>query len=276
MTLALMLVAVSVSAQDSYREAVKQYVSVNSDQWDKLEMGLNAFGALFEKDGAVDIDQLTQRYFNERLLDCMVDFTLPVMKDKGMTEADLLEVASLMSTPEGKAYTTNQQEWLQAFAVEFLMSVMDMGEDVDSEEPELDPVEVKPSIDADYIAKFDKVYDKMNLMNQFMQGLNEGLGETVEEGKEMMLDWLSKNAYAMSLNSAYGKMTPEDLDYAAKLYSYESYCKLNDNSQIDLDSTKPGVIFGDFLNWMQEQGATLDENADEELSMLKKMLGLED
>ena len=276
MTLALMLVAVSVSAQDSYREAVKQYISINSDQLGKFEMALTAFNELFEKDGAVDVNQLTQRFIDERLEDCLVDFTLPMLKAKGMTEADLLEVASLLSTPEGKAFSASQQEWMQAFAIEFMMSAMDLSEEMDSDEPELDPVEVKPGIDAAYAAQFEKVFEKMDLKDQVLKGFSEGAGDERDDNeKEMMLCWLGKNLYAIALNSAYDKLTPEDLNYAEQLYSYESYRKLNDNSEVDLESAKPGAIFTDYLNWMKEQGAKLDENAEGQLSMLKEILGLE-
>ena len=93
--------------------------------------------------------------------------------------------------------------------------------------------------------------------------------------KELMLGWLSENAYPMALNTAYSTLTPEDLDYAEKLYSYESYRKLNDHSEVDLDDVNVGAIFSDYLNWMQEHGATVDEDS-EDLSMLKMMFGIED
>ena len=78
----------------------------------------------------------------------------------------------------------------------------------------------------------------------------------------------------MALNSAYGALTPEDLDYAEKLFSYDSYRKLNDNSKGNLDDVNVGVVFSDYLNWMKAQGATVDEDS-EDFSFMKKIFGLE-
>ena len=273
----LMLVAASGYAQDSYREAVKQYLLCNSDQLDKEKNVMASFNDLFVKDDAVDIDQLTQRFINERYEDALIDFALPMMKAKGMTEADLLEVTSLLSSPEGKAYNTHQQTWMQTFSVACMMSAMFMAEEIDSEDPEFDHIEVDPDIDEAYAAKFSEISEKMGFLDLLMKELDEGLDEVDadEQYYNGMLDWLSENAYNMALNLAYNMLTPEDLDYAEKLYSYESYRKLNDNSEVDLDDLKLGVIFNDYLNWMKEHGATLDENSDQ-LTMLKTMFGIED
>ena len=281
--LLLMLVAASGFAQDSYREAVKQYLSCNSSQLEKQKNALTAFKDLFVKDAAVDIDQLTKRYNDERIEDCMVDFMLPMMKAKGVTEADLLEVTSLLSTPEGKAFITDQQSWQLNYSVAVMVSaMMVMAEGVDNEEPQLEPVELKPDIDAAYAAKFSKISEKMGLLDLLMKELMEGFSEDEDDDealddneKELVLGWLSENAYPMALNLAYGTLTPEDLDYAEKLYSYESYRKLNDHSEVDLDDVNVGAIFSDYLNWMQAHGATVDEDS-EQLSMLKMMFGIED
>ena len=283
LTLALMLVAVSLSAQDSYREAVKQYLSCNSSQLEKQKNVLGAFKDLFVEDGAVDIDQLTQRYNDERIEDCMVDVMLPMMKAKGVTEADLLEVTSLLSTPEGKAYITDQQTWLLNYSVAFMFStMMVIQEGIDNEEPQLEPIEINPDIDAAYAAKFSEISEKMGFLDLLMKMVMEGFSEDDDDEeawddneKELMLGWLSENAYPMALNTAYSTLTPEDLDYAEKLYSYESYRKLNDQSEVDLDDVNVGAIFSDYLNWMQEHGATVDEDS-EDLSMLKMMFGIED
>lgn len=280
-TAMLLLIGLTALAQDSYREAVKQYLSCNSYQLEKGKNVLDAFKDLFVADVAVDIDQLTKRYIDERLEDSMVDFTLPMMKAKGVTEADLHEVTSLLSTPEGKAFITDQQSWILTYSLAFMMSTMIVLEEgIDNEESQLESIEVFPDIDATYAAKFSKISEKMGFIDLLMKKLMEGFYEDDDVAldnneKEKVLGWLSENAYPMALNSAYSTMTPEDLDYAETLYSYESYRKLNDNSEVDLDDVNVGAIFSDYLNWMQEQGATVDENSDH-LSGLKMMFGIED
>lgn len=278
--LLVMLVAANGFAQDSYREAVKQYLSCNSSQFAQDKNALASFKDLFVKDGSVDIDQLTQRYIDERLEDATVDFALPMMKSKGMTEADLLEVVSLISTPEGKALSTDQQAWMLAFSTVLIMSAMDYigGTDLFANvTSELKTV--NPDIDAAYAAKFSDISEKMGfldlVMKGVMKGLNQQAGEALDDSqKEKIMGWLSENAYTMALNSAYGALTPEDLDYAEKLFSYDSYRKLNDNSKGNLDDVNVGVVFSDYLNWMKAQGATVDEDS-EDFSFMKKIFGLE-
>lgn len=280
-TTMLLLVGLTAVAQDSYREAVKQYLLCNSSQLEKGKNVLAAFKDLFVEDAAVNIDQLTKRYIDERLEDSMVDFTLPMMKAKGVTEADLLEVTSLLSTPEGKAFITDQQSWILTYSLAFMMStMMVLEEGIDNEESQLESIEVLPDIDAAYAAKFSKILEKMGFIDLLMKKLMEGFYEDDDvdldnNEKEKVLGWLGENAYPMALNSAYNTLTPEDLDYAETLYSYESYRKLNDNSEVDLDDVNVGAIFSDYLNWMQGQGATVDENS-EHLSGLKMMFGIED
>ena len=61
----LMLVAASGHAQDSYRQAVKDYLIAN-DQYEKAKSVISSLGMLFDSKGQVDIGQLTQRYLDEQ------------------------------------------------------------------------------------------------------------------------------------------------------------------------------------------------------------------
>ena len=82
--LLVMLVAVSGYAQDSYRQAVKDYMTAIG-QFEKEKAYISTVSMMFDRDGNVDIDQLTQRYLDERYEDDMIDFYALVYKEQGIT-----------------------------------------------------------------------------------------------------------------------------------------------------------------------------------------------
>ena len=112
--LLMVLVAASGYAQDSYRQAVKDYLTAIG-QFEKTKSLLSDMKMLFKKSDQVDINQLTQRYLDERFEDDMLDPYVSEMTEIGMSEAGLREVASLGSTPEGKTFAEHEKEWLSEF-----------------------------------------------------------------------------------------------------------------------------------------------------------------
>ena len=83
----VMLVAASAVAQDSYREAVKEYMTA-CDQFEKSKLSVSKMSVFFERGGQVDIDQLTNRYFDEQYEDDLIDYHVSALKMSDMTEAD--------------------------------------------------------------------------------------------------------------------------------------------------------------------------------------------
>ena len=87
--LLLMLVAASGYAQDSYREAVKKYLSVLGPA-DEMKSALYEMNeTFFVPSSNVDYDMLTERYFKEVFNDQLIDMFEPMMKERNVTEADL-------------------------------------------------------------------------------------------------------------------------------------------------------------------------------------------
>ena len=267
-TLLVMLVAVSSYAQDSYRETVKQYVEVNgqSDKLKTLFTKLNE--TFFKKTEGVDLNALTERYVKERLNDQMTDLVLPMMKERNVTEADLRTVTALLSTPEGKLFTAHQNEWnteLPGTMVGIMFEKADMLEDGGN-------VTVNPDIPADYVAKFRNMMEVGKFKDTFKDLLNG-----IEEGTQNMLPdsfkkWFEENIVTIALNSAYGIMTPEDIDYGTMLCSNESYLKIQNVSGVKLDdikSTGMDLMVG-YIDWMESQGAQLSGTASLMKSMLEK------
>ena len=267
-TLLVMLVAVSSYAQDSYRETVKQYVEANgqSDKLKTLFTKLNE--TFFKKTEGVDLNALTERYVKERLNDQMTDLVLPMMKERNVTEADLRTVTALLSTPEGKLFTAHQNEWnteLPGTMVGIMFEKADMLEDGGN-------VTVNPDIPADYVAKFRNMMEVGKFKDTFKDLLNG-----IEEGTQNMLPdsfkkWFEENIVTIALNSAYGIMTPEDIDYGTMLCSNESYLKIQNVSGVKLDdikSTGMDLMVG-YIDWMESQGAQLSGTASLMKSMLEK------
>lgn len=271
--LLLMLVVASGYAQDSYREAVKQYIAVNgqADQMKSAFMTLNE--TLFKKTDGVDLNALTERYIKECLNDQLTDMALPMMKQRNLTEADLKTVTALLSTPEGQAYTAHQSEWNKEIPVALFGAIIeqaDVLEDSVATEAAQD-VAVNPEIDAAYQAKFKKMMKDAKIKDMIMDfwdGFQEGAPNLPDSFKK----WFEKNFVAIALNSAYGIMTLEDLDYATKLYANEAYVKTQNMSGLklkDLQSTGMDMI-GRYVDWMQAQGAQLSGTANLMKSLLEK------
>lgn len=284
--LLVMMFAASGFAQDSYREAVKDYLT-GCGIFEKLASLTSDMNMMFVKDGEVDIDQLNQRYLDECFEDDLIGLYMPLLTEKGLTEADLREVASLLSTPQGKTFTAHQEEWMQGFLSDWMSNIYEQlaGADYD-EDFHLQPIEPNADIDAAYAAKFNDVILKSDFGQKFkeavMKQFNEPedtptdpeLEETDRETEMESMEWTITNMPIQLLNSAYGRLTLEDLDYAALLNTKESYCKLSDIT--NSDNTENATLLFKYTEWMKEQGATVNEDPNAVVGLLRSLLHLED
>jgi hypothetical protein len=62
----------------------------------------------------------------------------------------------------------------------------------------------------------------------------------------------------IALNTAYGNMSVEDIDYGLMLFSKEYYRKLMDIYKLKAEELARS-IFTKYSDWMQAQGATVKE-----------------
>ena len=279
----LMLVAASGHAQDSYRQAVKDYLTAN-DQFEKTKSIISSMGMLFDGKGQVDIDQLTQRYLDEQYEKDMLDCFVLQMTEKGVSEADLKEVVSLLTSPAGKAYQEHQQEWLSELLADMMLPLMAMSQDVvDAEDPyaELESVmeivEPREDIDAAYAEKFKNTIIEStfvkNMTDQIMAGYENDTVSDPDEQKyhDFFAKWWKSSLPTIFLNSAYGTLTPEDLDYAGMLYSNDAFCRLGDLGNLDRDAGQWGDVLVKYMEWMEEQGATPSEDPGVAMEFLKSL-----
>lgn len=271
-TMLVMLVAVCGYAQDSYREAIKEYFRLNG-QIGQVESALKALhGPLFDDSGNVDLDQLTDRYIKENLSDLFAGGIESNMKERNVTEADLREVIELLSTPAGKAYNEHQQAWIDKIKEE-LPSVMlqNMGQIMYGDTS--NPIQPKADIDAGYIKKFKEVMGS-SIVESFMNAFDMTTPATklvqLPEGlKDGLQKWMNANMPTMMMNCAYGTITIDDLDFAAMLSSNEAYRKVQDFSRFNFNEVDmlPDML-SNYINWMQSQGAVVRSGASDIIKMV--------
>ena len=273
-TLMVTIVSVSGFAQDSYREALIENLSINGI-FDKLKVK-DAFikinENLFVESDSVEL--LTERYIKEAFVEQLVGMVEPIMKGHNVTEADLRTVNALLSTREGQTFLSHDEEWNAKFK-NALHELMPSFEE-DSVAENVGEITVNPGIDAAYAAKFNDMMDASDIkqkMLSFMDGLFpsysfEGYDELDEsnEIREMINNikkWVDDNLTTVALNCAYGILTPDDLDFGVKLFSSESHRKITDMSDMNFHSVmgKTTDIMSKYIEWMESQGAKLNERA---------------
>ena len=291
----VMLVAASGYAQDSYRQAVKDYLTTVGI-FESQKPLISTLSMMFERNGDVDIDQLTKRYLDERFEDDLIDFMVASYTTQGLTEADLKELSSLLTTPEYKTYDAHQKSWLVELATYMLEPLMEMFE-IQSEgkyrtpkslERLETPVQPNAEIDAAYAEKFNQVMMNTPIIKNMKDAMIKSMDERMDqidmeepiktESSNKVKDWMTKSLPAILLNSAYGKLTLEDLDYAARLYANEAYSKLQsyDPSKVDLEKLKMKSTYSKYTEWMKEQGAKESKDLGAAQGFIKSMIELID
>ena len=255
----VMLVAASGYAQDSYREAVKKYLSVLGPA-DEMKSALYEMNeTFFVPSSNVDYDMLTERYFKEVFNDQLIDMFEPMMKERNVTEADLRTLNEMLATPKFQTFIAHQNEWLEK-----LSQISDecISQINDGEEPK--NIQVNPDIDAGYAAKFQKMW-KESGKEEASIGLYDklSLDENTEEFAKIgkYKTWLADNLGTIALNAAYGSLTLEDFDLGMELYTNESYRKATDTSDMNVFSVvgPTAEIIIKYLDWMESQGAQPSE-----------------
>ena len=269
--LLVMLVAASGYAQDSYREAVKQYLLyLGPDNQMKTAL-CEMKDAFFVPSGNVDLDLLTERYIKEVMIDQMTDMTETMMKERNVTEVDLRTVNAMVAPPEFQTFLSHQNEWDEKIT---LISNESISLLKDGGKPE--NVQVNPDIDPDYAAKFQKMWKESGILEKSI-GLYDriSLGEMTEEMAQLgkYKTWLADNLGTIALNAAYATLTLEDFDLGMKLYTNESYRRVTDTSDMNVFSVigPAAELLMNYLDWMESQGAQPNSKF-QSIKMLKSLM----
>ena len=269
----VMLVAASGYAQDSYREAAKEYwtLNVNDNYMSQMDSVFKSCNTLWFESG--NLDQLADRYLKERLMDYMLDsYFIPKTKELGISEADLRDYVKLASTPAGKTYQEHLQQWTKVLKSELISKMAQDSLKIKKGETS-DPIQIKAGIDAGYVEKCNKImYDDMvNLMeaifNQYANFASMIFKDYPDELTEIQdklagpKAWLTANLPAIAVNCAYGIITEDDLDFTAKLQALGTHTLLSTLpiNGVDMMSVGRGVM-GDYYEWMEAHGAVIKED----------------
>ena len=268
------MTAVGSYAQDSYHDAVKEFLSANGASQTMKSMLLNMNQALFKQTDNVNIDELTERYFKERFEDEFVKMVEPSLKARDLTVDDLREVTKLLSTPEGKLYATHVMSWKQKMPGAILSTMYKgMSFDTDMDKWAELIIEIDPDVNADYAAKFHQMWDKVIPDDKWQEILKEGIKEDTTQRNAQFVKWLSNNLETILLNSAHKYMTMEDLDYGTWLSKHDSFLKtkgINYNQPSSSEEFKS--LLDGYSEWMEANGAQLNDDDDEiTMGMLKAM-----
>ena len=267
----LLLVAVTAVAQDSYREAMKDYLKISQKQaTEKMLTQLNQLNPmLFEYKQGLDYGQLTKRFINEHFLEVMTDMVQDVFKENKITESDIRQIIALMNTPQGETLREHSAAWSNLFEAvvkeemeQPLMSAME-GEPISSS------VVVNADIPESYSRKFMQYFEDTRAMDQFMGAFNQPL--KMMGIPESFLEWLNNNIGTLAMNSAYGTITEADLDYSATLFNHDFYRHINDAAVMLSDNIiKTGAtMILEYVDWMKDQGVPLSKMGEEGLKTIK-------
>ena len=273
MMLLALLVAVSSYAQDSYHQAVKEFWSLSLKDYMTIRMDsvLKSSNSLWFESGDQDLEQLTDRYLDERLMDYMTDLILPKIKELGVTEAALRENVALRSSPAGMTCAEHYQRLSEVLKGE-IVSIMRQDSLKILNGDTSNPVQIKAGIDAGYVEKYKKILDDdivnlgMGSIDQYANLAAMIIKDNPDELSKIqnmltsMKAWMTANAQAIVINNAYGIITEEDLDFVAKLKTLDTYklTGLIPMNGVDMMSVGYGVIM-DYIKWMEDHGVVANE-----------------
>lgn len=261
--LLMLLFAASGYAQDSFRETLKEYYRLSGQGSESLS-SLNQLNTyLFDNNGSVDLEQMAKRYVEESLTDWMVDLWVPKFQEINLKEADLKQINSLLATDAGQNYTAHQHEWSAALNENLSTVMMENLAQIMSGDTSK-PIQPKEGIEAGYIEKYKK-----SMAPNIIESLMKILDSSAAQMPETYMTWMKTNLETITLNSAYGILTEEDLDFVEKLNSTDCYSKtktlLNDLGQ--LKEVSAGMITN-YVKWMQDNGVPLKKGAEDNIKML--------
>lgn len=278
-TLALMLVAVSVSAQDSYSEALKDYLKITEKQAsEKMLAQLHQLNPmLFEYKQDIDFNQLASRYVDEQLLKIKAEKVQDMFKEVNVTESDIRQMTALMTTPQGETLIEHGDAWSDQFEEILKEEMEEPLKSVFDGTPISSTVVANSDIPASYARKFMQYFEDTRGMDQFANAFSQPLKMMGIEVPESLLEWMKNNLGTLAMNSAYGIITEDDLDYSANLQNYDFHHKIVDATvKMSENVISMGMdIILNYIDWMKGQGVSVSKMGEGAIESFKKTIEVE-
>ena len=278
-TLALMLVAVSVSAQDSYSEALKDYLKITEKQAsEKMLAQLHQLNPmLFEYKQDIDFNQLASRYVDEQLLKIQAEKVQDMFKEVNVTESDIRQMTALMATPQGETLIEHGDAWSDQFEEILKEEMEEPSKSAFDGTPISSTVVANSDIPESYARKFMQYFEDTRSMDQFANAFSQPLKMMGIEVPESLLEWMKNNLGTLAMNSAYGIITEDDLDYSANLQNYDFHHKIVDATvKMSENVISMGMdIILNYIDWMKGQGVSVSKMGEGAIESFKKTIEVE-
>ena len=259
-TFILMLFTLGANAQDSYRETLKAYMKVNpnlqSFTSDKMKTALQGINSILLSDMDEDeAGKLTNRYLDEQLWEDLIELLMPSMKEN-LTESDLKELTTILSTPEALSYTTHNMEWTNAITESMTEPITEASKAIAVGKTPA-PIKIADNIDKQYVEKFTMLAKETEVYNQLKKGFEMGTNQLPEE----LMKWMNDNMTSMMVNSSFGIFTDQDLDFGINLCKMPVY-KKTINATMSLLENPMAIgltLITNYQNWLKKQGVEVSD-----------------
>lgn len=228
-TLLLMVFAMTVSAQDAYREAVRKYMDLSPSKQFSNEDKTEALLKVYNMQALANYSEktsetLAKRYLATQWKEDMTDMMVNIYKGHVSLE-ELQEMTAIIDNELGRSFLAHSgtaAAQMNAEMTGIVMKLLMGGKDV----KEMEPVSYDEQYPSDYLEAFDRYYE-VSTMEDLIGGIVNMLQKAPKDKDsrriEQMLTYLKDNLKAMVLHCYYPLVTIEELHLGTRLGQTEGW-----------------------------------------------------
>lgn len=262
--LALLAVSMTAAAQDEMVTALLDYVKacpsattgmgVDGKMGEALKM-VNE--ELIKEYNGKTSEELVSDYMENHFLNDMVENVMAPAVKEFVTVDEVKQLTAAMSSPEGQTFQQHQKLLNEGTDFEKI------GESVmETLLADVEPDDIQPDAACPqaYVNAFNKYFELSNLGSVIDQ-MGNMFGDKKDEPKVIKyLAYLKKNMPTIYLNSSYGTMTMDDLNFGMKVYQTDAWKHMMQaQNQMVSDPQKLGMgIIMSYILYLSEQGVEVN------------------